>query len=492
MTLSLYTGARRRRRLVSAGAAVAVIGLLAACSSSKPKASPAASSTPAPAPATSAAAPPPSSGSSSAVASASAGGSQAPAPQATTCADYSQYMGHSGTTVTMFGSILSPESDSLNKSWAQFEQCTGITIKYTGSNDFESQLPVQVQGGTPPDLAIIPQPGLLQQMVSTGAVKKPPAGVVANEDKYWNAAWKQYGTVNGTFYAAPQSANMKSLVWYSPKMFQQAGYQVPTTWADLMSLSDKIAAAGKGNAWCGGIGSGTATGWPATDWVEEVVLGKEGGQVYDDWVSHKVKFSDPQIEDAMNVVQNWMLNPKYVGNVKSIATTTFQNAGLPILQGKCWMLQQASFYEAQWPKGTTVAPDGDVFAFKLPPVDPSVTSDEVEGGGEFTTAFSDKPEVQAVQTYLSSPQWADSRIKVEPGWVSANEGVDQSLYTDPIDQLSAKYLTDPTATFRFDASDLMPSAVGSGKEWSEMTAWFAQGLSVDTVAKAIDAAWPSS
>jgi alpha-glucoside transport system substrate-binding protein len=476
MTLSKSYGSRRRR-LVTVGSAMAAVAMLAACSSSKPKASSSTSSTP-------------SGGSSSSAAAPSAsGGSAAPAG----CDAFKAYMGHSGTTVTMFGSILSPESDSLNKSWAQFEQCTGITIKYTGSNDFESQLPVQVQGGTPPDLAIIPQPGLLQQMVQSGAVKKPPQAVVDNVDKFWNKAWKQYGSVNGTFYAAPQSANMKSLVWYSPKAFAAAGYQVPTTWADLMKLSDTIAASGKGHAWCGGIGSGTATGWPATDWLEEVVLGKYGGDVYDKWVSHDIKFSDSQIIDAMNVVKNWMLNPKYVGDVKAIASTTFQDAGKPIPAGQCWMLQQASFYEAQWAsidKNLKVGPDGDVFAFKLPAVDPSVT-DPVEGGGEFTAAFSDRPEVQAVQTYLSSADWASSRVKVAPGWVSANNGVDKSLYTDPIDQISAKYLTDPNATFRFDASDLMPAAVGSGAEWKAMTAWFAEGKSIDQTAKDIDAAWPS-
>ncbi len=165
MTLSKSYGSRRRR-LVTVGSAVAAVAMLAACSSSKPKASSSSSSTP-------------SGGSSSSAAAPSAsGGSAAPAG----CDAFKAYMGHSGTTVTMFGSILSPESDSLNKSWAQFEQCTGITIKYTGSNDFESQLPVQVQGGTPPDLAIIPQPGLLQQMVKTGAVKKPPQAVVDNVD----------------------------------------------------------------------------------------------------------------------------------------------------------------------------------------------------------------------------------------------------------------------------------------------------------------------
>ncbi|MCW2496205.1 ABC transporter substrate-binding protein [Jatrophihabitans sp.] len=422
------------------------------------------------------------------------GGSQSKttATVSAACAPYKDYLGHSGKTVTMFGSILSPESDSLNKSWAAFEKCTGIKISYTGSNDFESQLPVQVQGGSAPNLAIIPQPGLLAQMVKTGQVKAPPAGTVANEAN-WNAAWKSYGSVNGTFYAAPMSANMKSLVWYSPKLFAAKGYTIPTTWAQLMSLSAKIAADGV-KPWCGGIGSGTATGWPATDWVEEAVLGTYGGQVYDDWISHKVKFTDPKIEAAMKTVASYMQNPAWVnggiGGVKSIATTTFQDAGVPITKGTCGMLQQASFYEAQWPKGTTVSPTGDVFAFYLPAVNSSIST-PVEGGGEFVTAFSSDPATQAVQNYLSSPEWADSRIKVAPGWVSANEKVDQSLYTDPIDKISAKYLADSSATFRFDASDAMPAAVGSGAEWKAMTEWFGSGKSIDAVAKEIDAAWPN-
>jgi len=440
-----------------------------------------------------------SSGSSSSSSSSSGGASSASssstgAALSGACSAFSSYAGAKGT-VTIFGSIISPESNSLAKSWAQFEQCTGITINYTGSNTFESDLPVKVNGGNPPDLALIPQPGLLTQMVLAGAVKAPPAQTVTNEAN-WSAAWKSYGSVGGTFYAAPMSANMKSLVWYSPKFFAANHYTVPTTWADLMSLSAKIAAAGKAKPWCGGINSGTASGWPATDWLEEVVLGQYGAQVYNDWVSHKIKFASPQIEAAMTTVHNWMQNPAWVnggfGGVSSIAATTFQNAGAPILKNQCAMLQQASFYEAQWPAGTKVGPDGDVMAFKLPAVSPQVTN-PVEGGGEFITAFSSDPATQAVQNYLSSPEWADSRIKVAPGWVSANQKVDQTLYTDPIDQLSAKYLADPTATFAFDASDLMPAAVGAGQEWKSMVAWFSNpSTPVATIASQIDAAWPSS
>ncbi len=428
--------------------------------------------------------------SSSSGTSSTAGASVNPA-----CTAYSKYMGHSGKTVTMFASILSPESDSLQKSWAEFSSCTGITIKYEGSNDFESQLGVRVSGGNAPDLAVIPQPGLLAKMVSTGKVAKPPQGVVDNVTNDWNAAWKTYGTVNGTFYAAPMSSNAKSLVWYSPKEFAAAGYTVPTTWNDLMALSAKIAAAGKnGKPWCGGIASGTATGWPATDWLEEVMLRMYGGDVYDQWIANTLKFNDPKVKAAMDTVAGWMKNPAWVnggfGGVQSIATTTFQDAGQPILKQQCWMLQQASFYEAQFPAGTKVAPDGDVFAFYLPSM--GQFGDPVEGGGEFVTAFSNRPEVQAVQTYLSSGEWATSRVKVAPGWVSANNKVDPTAYTDPVDKLSYAQLTDPKATFRFDASDAMPSAVGAGAEWKQMTAWFAENKDTQAVLDAIQAAWPSS
>ncbi|MGN6598939.1 MAG: carbohydrate ABC transporter substrate-binding protein, partial [Actinomycetes bacterium] len=145
----------------------------------------------------------------------------------------------------------------------------------------------------------------------------------------------------------------------------------------------------------------------------------------------------------------------------------------------------------QWTQGTNVGPDGYVWALNLQAVKDSVNK-PVEGGGEFLVAFSDDPAVQAVQTYLSTPDWATSRIKVAPGWVSANTGVDQSVYTTPIDQLSAKYLTNKDATFRFDASDLMPAQIGAGAEWKEMTAYFGSGQSIEKTLSNIDQAWPSS
>jgi len=408
---------------------------------------------------------------------------------ATDCAPYAKYAKAEGKTVEFNTSILDPEKSKFEAAWKDFETCTGITINFNGTNQFEAQLPVRVAGGTAPDIAVFPQPGLLQKMVATGKVKPAPASVKANAEKYWSKGFVGYGTVNGTFYAAPLGASLKSLVWYSPKQFAKNGYKVPTTWAELTALANKMAAK-KQTAFCGGIGSGGATGWPATDWVEQMVLRENGADVYNKWTTGDVKFSDPRIKSAMKKVAGWMQNPKWVGNVKKIATTTFQEAGLGIPKGKCMMLQQASFYGSQFPESTIVAADGDVYAFYLPATNPKVKKPIVIAG-EFLGAFSDKPEVQTVLTYLSSPEFAAAKVALG-GWATANNGVPAYKYADPIQRLSAQYLADKTATAAFDGSDLMPAAVGAGSEWKEFTAWFGEGKSIADVVKAIDASWPAS
>jgi alpha-glucoside transport system substrate-binding protein len=427
----------------------------------------------------------------------SAGGTW-PGADKSECKDLDQladYGDLSGRDVSVYTSIVAPEDQSQKDSYKLFTTCTGATVKYEGSKEFEAQLPVRVQAGNPPDIAYVPQPGLLKTLVGTGKVMEAPSAVSDNADKWFGEDWKTYGTVDDKFYAAPLGANVKSFVWYSPKMFADNGWEVPSSWDDMLALTDKIAATGI-KPWCAGIESGEATGWPATDWLEDVLLRTAGPDVYDQWVNHEIPFNDPQVSEALDDVGNILKNDKYVnggiGDVKSIATTAFQDAGLPILDGKCALHRQAGFYAANWPEGTKVAEDGDVFAFYLPTM-----SDEfgkpVLGGGEFVTAFSDNAEVQAFQTYLSTDVWANEKAKATPGggWVSANTGLDVANLVSPIDQLSAQIFQDPDAVFRFDGSDQMPAAVGSNAFWKQATAWITGQSTKDTVDK-IEAAWPKS
>ena len=421
---------------------------------------------------------------------------KAPGQGKAECEGLTEFGDLTGTTVKLYTSIVAPEDQSHKDSYKLFTECTGAEVQYEGSKEFEAQLVVRVRSGNPPDVAYVPQPGLLNTLVTdTGKVVEAPDTVAANVDEFFGEDWKNYGSVDGKFYAAPLGANVKSFVWYSPKMFQEKGWTVPTTWDEMVALSDTIAGTGM-KPWCAGIGSGEATGWPATDWLEDVMLRENGADVYDQWVNHEIPFDDPKVVQALDRVGNILKNDKYVnggfGDVKSIATTTFQDGGLPILDGKCAMHRQASFYAANWPEGTDVSEAGDAFAFYLPTV-----SDEfgkpVLGGGEFVAAFDDRPEVQAFQTYLSSDTWANEKAKATPGggWVSANTGLDINNLVSPVDKLSAETLQDPEAVFRFDGSDLMPGAVGAGSFWKEMTAWIT-GKDTEAALKTIEDSWPSS
>jgi alpha-glucoside transport system substrate-binding protein len=411
------------------------------------------------------------------------------------CAAYADYLGNEGTEVEMYTTIVSPEADLFQESFAEFEECTGITINWNGSQEFEAQLPVRVEGGTAPDLAIFPQPGLLKKMVETGKMVAASDALAASVDANYTPDWKNYGTVDGTFYAAPLGANVKSFVWYSPKTFADNGWEIPTTWAELLTLSDEIAKTDV-QPWCVGFGSGEATGWVGTDWMEDLMLRFQDAETYDKWVSNEMKFDDPKVAEVLAEAGKILKNADYVGDVASIATTTFQDGGAGIVDGTCAMHRQASFiggilkddYAATivTPEDTTV--EGGITTFYFPGV--SADNKPALGGGEFVGAFSDRPEVQAVQLYLTSADWNNKKASLG-GWFSAHLGLDTANVADPVNAVAVSILQNAT-TFRFDASDLMPAAVGAGSFWKEMTAWVAEDKADADVLEAIQASWPAS
>lgn len=407
------------------------------------------------------------------------------------CAPFREFEGHGGKTVTVVGSIVGIEAVKLQQAWRGFADCTGITVRYEGTQTFETDLRERLDAGDAPDLALVPQPGLLADAVADGHVVPAPESARAEAQANWSQDWLDYGTVEGTFYAAPFGSSVKSFVWYSPSMFREQGLSVPETWEELLAVSDALLAAGV-TPWCAGLESGDATGWTATDWVEDVLLRTAGPEVYDDWVAHDIPFDDPAVVEATDLVGSILKNPAYVnggwGGVDSVASTSFLTAGLPVLDGSCGLHRQASFYASQWPRGTDVSADGDVDAFYFPPVDPA-QGKPVLAGGEFVSAFDDRPEVQAFQTHLASAEFATRRVALG-SWVSANANVPIDTYLTPIDMLSAEILRDPEAVVRFDGSDLMPATVGAGSFWTGMTAWV-QGVDTATTLAGIEASWPS-
>ncbi|MGN8551431.1 UNVERIFIED_CONTAM: extracellular solute-binding protein [Microbacterium sp. SLM126] len=401
-----------------------------------------------------------------------------------------------GETVSISGGITGIEAENMQKSFDAFTEETGVIVEYTGDKAFEGNIVTKVQGGDAPDIAIVPQPGLLKTLVGTGEVKEAPAEVEANVDANWSPDWKAYGTVDDVFYAAPMLANIKGYVWYSPASFEEWGVEVPTTWDELLEVSATIADATGGPSWCAGFESEAASGWPGTDWIEDLVLRQSGPEVYDQWVANEVKFTDPEIADAFDAVGEILLNTEWVnagyGDVASINSTAFADVAAKVADGSCPMTHQASFLSAnfldvQTADGATpdVAPDGDVYAFVLPGYEAGAATIEV--GGEFVTAFSDDAATQAVLEYMSTPEWADFRVGLG-GNISANLNADPSLASSEFLTEAMTLLQDPNTTVRFDASDLMPSTVGAGSFWRGMVDWI-DGKDTATVLSDIQAGY---
>ncbi|WP_353113819.1 extracellular solute-binding protein [Microbacterium sp.] len=401
-----------------------------------------------------------------------------------------------GATVKIAGGITGTEADALNKTFDQFTKDTGIKVVYTGDKAFEGNIVTKVQGGSAPDIAIVPQPGLLKSLIETGEVKKGTDTVSSNVDKYWGKDWKTYGSDGGDFYAAPMLGNVKGYVWYQPAKFKEWGVEVPKTWDELLTLTKTIQEKSGQAPWCAGFASDAASGWPGTDWIEDMVLRTAGPDVYDKWVAGDVKFTDPQIKTAFDETGKILLDPKYVnagfGDVKSINSTAFGDVAAKVADGSCALTHQASFLSANFltvktKSGETpkIAPDGDVYAFLLPGMKEG--EQMVEGAGEFVTRFSDDEATKKVVEYMSTPEFADARVKLG-GVISANRGADPSLASSEFLTDAMKVLQDKNTVMRFDASDLMPATVGSGSFWKGMVSWI-DGTPTDKVLEAIQAGY---
>ncbi|WP_454117144.1 ABC transporter substrate-binding protein [Microbacterium aurum] len=404
--------------------------------------------------------------------------------------------GAAGGTVRISGGITGSEADALQKVFDDWSKDSGVTVQYTGDKGFEGNIVTKVTGGDAPDIAIVPQPGLLKTLVETGEVKAAPQSVEDNVDANWSPDWKKYGTFDDTFYAAPMLANIKGYVWYQPAKFKEWGVEVPKTWDDLIALTKTIQEKTGAAPWCAGFESGDASGWPGTDWIEDLVLRQSGADVYDQWVAGDVKFTDPQIADAFTAVGDILLNPSYVnagfGDVKSINDTAFGDVAAKVADGSCPLTHQASFLTAnfltvQTADGKTpeIGPDGDVYAFVLPGYEEG--SATIEVGGEFVAGFSDSEATEKVLDFMSSPEFADARVS-EGGAISANLKADPSKASSDFLTEAMKLLQDPNTTVRFDASDLMPATVGSGSFWKGMVDWI-DGKDQATVLEDIQAGY---
>lgn len=399
-----------------------------------------------------------------------------------------------GETLTIFGPWRGEDEALVRSVLDYFVDATGVDLKYSSSENYEQQIVIDTQAGSPPNVAILPQPGLIQDLASKGLLTPLGDDVAAFVKDNYGAgqSWVDLGTYTGkdgqkAFYAFPYKADLKSLVWYSPDNFEEGGYEVPTTWEDMMKLSDKIVADG-GTPWCIGLGSGGATGWPGTDWVEDIMLRTQPPEVYDKWVKDEIPFNDPAVVNALQIFADIATNDKYVdGGKAAVAATDFRDSpkGLFTVPPKCYMHRQASFIPSFFPEGTKLGVDADFFY--LPPMAAKPELGKpVLGAGTFAMITKDSKAAREFIKFLEMPL-AHEIWMAQSGLLTPLKTVNKEAYANDAMKKEGEILTTAT-TFRFDGSDLMPGKIGAGAFWTGMVD-LVGGKPANDVATDIQKSW---
>ena len=416
-----------------------------------------------------------------------------------------------GAEFNLFGAPTGVEGEAMQGFIDVYNEETGSNISYRGSDNFESELRIAVDGGDPPAVAFTPQPASICTFANEGHLVSLEdmgfdiAEMEANHSEFWMSLGQ---CEDGNHYGIPWFPNFKSVVFYHIPTFEENGYEVPETYEDMVALSQQMVDDGQ-TPWCFGFESGDATGWPGTDWIEDIFLRLHGSEAYQQWYQHEIPFDDPMVVEAFDTFGEIFKAEGFVlGGAENVPGINFNDSPGPMFQDPpgCAMLKQGSFianvFEDQpdYEEGES----DEIGVFSFPTID---GQGGAMGGGDTLMVFNadDESTVQAVMDWIS-PDWQCTLASASGGGVAPYGGhgvegverlpghadVDPACYESEAAQTFAETITQALAegSFVFDASDLMPPQVGQESFWTAMVNW-AQSASSEEVAGAVEQSWPA-
>jgi alpha-glucoside transport system substrate-binding protein len=384
--------------------------------------------------------------------------------------------------------------DGLKAKIEEEAEAAGINVNMQRVDNINQLILTRIQAGDPPDIAVIPQPGVIKQIVDRGEGVEltddiVPADLIAD----MTPGTLEAGQIDGTQYGLMISMNVKSLVFYNKQAWEEAGYEAPETLDELADLTEQIKSDG-GTPWCFGIESGTATGWPATDWFEDLIMRYGGADVYNQWVENEVKFDSDVVRQAADFFEtNVLADGNVPGGRGSIASVAFGDAEDTMWDEDpgCWMFKQGNFVVSAdfMPQDVVDNVDERIGVFGFPPAEAG-GENPVMGGGDLATLLEDNDDSRAMMEILANVDLGTTAAP-DSSFISPHTEFDTSLYPSDLTRQIADvaYQADP---FLFDGSDQMPGEVGAGSFWKEMTAWISEQQDLDTTLTNIDDSWPSS
>lgn len=362
-----------------------------------------------------------------------------------------------------------------------FEEQTGASIQYTSTgDDIAPVLTPRVEGGNPPDVAILPQPGLLNEFAGRDALQPLGEDVGTVIDANYDTVWRDLGSVDGELYGVWFKAANKSTIWYDVDAVESAGVSEPGTWDDLVTASQTVSDSGV-TPWS----VAGADGWTLTDWFENVYLSQAGPEMYDQLTNHEIPWTDPSVEEALTTLaeiwgaDGFVVDGALQNDFPTSVTTVFST-------GDAAMVYEGDFVAGVIGGETDAVVGEDANFWPFPAVGDAPA---VVGGGDVAVAFTDSEATMALMGYLASAEAAEIWV-AEGGFTSPNKSVDTSLYPDEISRGIAEGLIAAGDAFRFDMSDQMPSAFGGtpgAGMWQDLTDFLADPTDVQGVMESLEA-----
>ncbi len=367
--------------------------------------------------------------------------------------------GDTAGTVTVFGPWTGSEQDSFLAMVRPFEVRTGIRVRYEGARDLDAVVTSRLQNGTPPDLVALSTRGELLDLSARGALLSLDSVLEPQMAKQYGSEWLRLGQDKGKQKAIFVKVALKGLVWYSPTSFQAAGYQPPADWTSLADLTHRIQAAGD-RPWCLGLESSSTSGWPGTDWVEDILLHQAGPEFYRRWSQGQLEWTSQKVKQAW---ETWgkIINDSVAGGPLGVLLTNFGNVGNGMFTDppRCTLDHEASFitdfYKRYKRDGHPLVAGKDFDFFQLQPDNPGTSTQEV--AGDLLGMFRDTPAARRLVRYIATPEAQQIWVH-RGGAISPNHEVPLDAYPDTVSRKMAQIAVDATDV-EFDASDLMPAAM---------------------------------
>ncbi|MFD4637067.1 ABC transporter substrate-binding protein [Lentzea sp. NPDC058436] len=394
--------------------------------------------------------------------------------------------GLKGATLDVVGTWTGDEQAAFEAVLAEFSSQTGATVRYTAAGDeLPTVLQTRTQGGTPPNVALVPQPGLVEQFTKQGVLKPLNDEVKQTVADNYAPIWSKLGSVGGTMYGITFKVANKSTVWYDSDAFETAGVSVPKTWDEFIAVSKTVSETGTAAVSIGG-----ADGWTLTDWFENVYLRTAGPEMYDKLAFHEIPWTDPSVRKALEVLAVLFADQKLIdGGASTALQTDFAKSVTNVFSDppKAAMVFEGDFVAGVIRANTKADVGGKAKFFPFPSVGGSPEGAVV--GGDIAVQFRDDEATNALMKFLAQPK-AGEVWAAKGGYLSPNKNIAVKTYVDSVSQELATQLVEAGDNVRFDLSDLTPSAFGGTKGagmWKDLQDFLADPSKLDAVVQSLEA-----